>query len=222
MERDAFLERVRLATAMADPTDATTYAPGPLLVDLPPTDLVDEFTASLQRVDGVVHRAAATAEVAGIVIDILRRHSASSYVTWDELPVSGVVDAIANTDITRMPTGIPHDPAERVRRQAAYRDLTVGITGAWAGLSLSGSVVLATGNGRPRMASLIPLVHVALLDTRLMYRSLSHFVATHPTAARDSANLVVITGPSRTGDIEMKLNLGVHGPKHLHVVLYEE
>jgi L-lactate dehydrogenase complex protein LldG len=69
------------------------------------------------------------------------------------------------------------------------------------------------------MASLIPLVHIALLRSADISPSLSHWVAEHPEAARQTSNLVFVTGPSRTADIEQVLNLGVHGPKHLHVVL---
>jgi L-lactate dehydrogenase complex protein LldG len=221
VERDAFLARVRIASAAAEPTLATSYEPGPLLVDLPPADLVEEFAESLQAVDGIAHVAATEDAVPGIVTGILQSHDAASFVAWDELPVPGVVPAVGALGLQRLETELPEDPAARTAMQEGYMDLTAGITGAAAGLSLSGSVVLASGPGRPRMASLIPLVHIALLDTRRMYRTISHFAAANPEAAAATANLIVITGPSRTGDIEMKLNLGVHGPKHMHVVLFD-
>lgn len=221
MERDAFLSRVRTASAAAEPSLATSYQPGPLLVELPPVDLVTEFVEQLEAVDGVAHRAAETGDIADIVLGILRSYDAASFVAWDELAAPGLVDGIESTGIVRLPTSLPDDPGERSTRQLAYMDLTAGITGATAGLSISGSLVLESGPGRPRMASLIPLVHIALLDTGRLHRSLSHYVDANPNAATASANLIVITGPSRTGDIEQHLNLGVHGPKHLHVVLFD-
>jgi L-lactate utilization protein LutC len=56
---------------------------------------------------------------------------------------------------------------------------------------------------------------------RRIARSLAHYAIDHPAAIEGTSNLVVITGPSRTADIEQQLNLGVHGPKHLHVILVD-
>ncbi|MFZ0625504.1 MAG: LUD domain-containing protein [Acidimicrobiia bacterium] len=50
---------------------------------------------------------------------------------------------------------------------------------------------------------------------------MSHWAEKNPDSARRTANLVVITGPSRTGDIELQLNLGVHGPRQVHIVVIE-
>jgi len=83
----------------------------------------------------------------------------------------------------------------------------------------SGSVVLRHGPGRPRLASLAPEVHIAVLRAEQLHRSLAHFLHAEPGSVGATANLQVITGPSRTADIEQRLNLGVHGPRHLHVVL---
>jgi L-lactate dehydrogenase complex protein LldG len=67
------------------------------------------------------------------------------------------------------------------------------------------------------MASLIPLVHIVLLPERLLFRSPMHWLAGGDVAG--AANVVYITGPSRTADIEQRINLGVHGPREVHVVL---
>ncbi|MGA7281908.1 MAG: LUD domain-containing protein, partial [Acidimicrobiia bacterium] len=109
----------------------------------------------------------------------------------------------------------------RLDDQLEYGDLTLGVTGADAGLAESGSVVLGHGPGRPRMASLIPETHVVLLEAPSIVRTLSHWAEKNPDSARRTANLVVITGPSRTGDIELQLNLGVHGPRQVHIVVIE-
>jgi L-lactate dehydrogenase complex protein LldG len=63
------------------------------------------------------------------------------------------------------------------------------------------------------------LIHVALVRAESIFRSLAQWADEVPDAVVETANLVIVTGPSRTGDIEQHLNLGVHGPKHLHVVL---
>ncbi len=97
--------------------------------------------------------------------------------------------------------------------------IQVGITGALAGIAESGSLVLVGGEGRPLTASLLPDIHIAILRV-------SDLVPTLPDALRmpeilTASAAVIITGPSRTADIEMTLTIGVHGPKELHVFLIE-
>ena len=69
------------------------------------------------------------------------------------------------------------------------------------------------------MASVVPLVHVAVLRRERIVRSVSHWMASEGAGIGDASNLLFITGPSKTGDIEMILTLGVHGPRYLYVVL---
>ena len=218
MEREAFLKNVRVAIQNPDLPAGPAEAPGGLVPDLPETDLIERFLERVEAVDAIAHRAADDGDAIHIISGLLEDYEAAEYLTWDadQLPVAGLLDGLPGKQAS---SSVATDPSDRLSHQAGYMNARVGITGAIAGLAESGSIVLDSGPGRPRMASLIPLVHIALLRSTDISPSLSHWVATNPTAAADTANLFVITGPSRTADIEQILNLGVHGPKHLHVIL---
>jgi len=85
------------------------------------------------------------------------------------------------------------------------------------GLADTGSVVLAASPGEPRARSLLPEVHVSLLrEDRILPGLAELFEALGPDLP---SQLMIITGPSRSADIEQKLTVGVHGPGEAHVVL---
>ncbi len=92
----------------------------------------------------------------------------------------------------------------------------VGITWVDYGLAESGTLVLRAGPQQPRSGSLLPPVHVAVLREDRVVGDLFDLlerVGELPTA------LTLVTGPSRSADIEMSLAVGVHGPGSVHVVL---
>jgi L-lactate dehydrogenase complex protein LldG len=213
VDRTAFLERL--------PRAHPEMYPALLVPDLPKVDLLSHFAQRLASIDGVVHGPFPPVAAADLVTTIFREYKATRYLGWDDVGVVGMHERLTGAGFRRVEGHLPDRGSGRVRQLAGYQDLVVGLTGADAGLAESGSIVVRSGRGRPRMASLIPLVHVAVLSTHRLYRSLSHYVADHPAAIEGTSNLVIITGPSRTGDIEQQLNLGVHGPKHLHVILVE-
>jgi L-lactate dehydrogenase complex protein LldG len=92
-----------------------------------------------------------------------------------------------------------------------------GVSRAVYGLADTGSVVLAASSEEPRAASLLPEVHVSLLAED---RILSGLEALFEALGEELPSaLAVVTGPSRSADIEQKLAVGVHGPGEVHVVL---
>ncbi|MDO9130253.1 MAG: LUD domain-containing protein [Anaerolineales bacterium] len=95
----------------------------------------------------------------------------------------------------------------------------VGITGALAGIAETGSLVITSGEGRPLTASLLPEIHIAVLRAKDLYASLPQVI--NLREVREASAAVLITGPSRTADIEMTLTIGVHGPKELHVFVVD-
>jgi L-lactate dehydrogenase complex protein LldG len=151
------------------------------------------------------------------VAGIAAGHGSRSFLAWDSLPVPGVAAALQSAGIDRVDHDVPVEG--RLEHQLGYDGVDVGVTGAHAALAESGSIVLVHGEGRPRLASLVPEVHIVLLELDVLERNLAHWAQKNPTLAGDTTNLVLVTGPSRTGDIEQQLNLGVHGPRHLHIVM---
>ncbi len=218
MDREQFLQRVRTASRSSGLPPVPRDAPGGLVPVVPSDDLIDRFIERVRMVDGSAEVASDTEDAIGIVRTIVESYGAETYLTWDEdqLPVDGLLGRLPGR---RVSAEIAADVTARLDHQSGYMELVVGITGADAGLAESGSIVLTAGPGRPRMASAIPLTHIALLRAQDIVPTLSHWVAAHPEAPARTSNLTVITGPSRTADIEQVLNLGVHGPKHLHVVI---
>jgi L-lactate dehydrogenase complex protein LldG len=70
-----------------------------------------------------------------------------------------------------------------------------------------------------RLISLLPPVHIAVVTADRMLSGLDELLETLPLPAEQSSSMVLITGPSRTADIEQTLVRGVHGPGEIHVVV---
>jgi L-lactate dehydrogenase complex protein LldG len=93
----------------------------------------------------------------------------------------------------------------------------LGVTGVDYAIPETGTLVLLSSPEKPRAVSLLPRVHLAVIDPSALRADIHQVFA----EAKDQPYLVFITGPSRTADIELTVTLGVHGPRELHVWLVE-
>lgn len=211
MKRDAFISNVANAVLKARLPPANTLSTP--LPALEAVDLMELFRIRAQSVNTVVHGPVSRHSAPRAVVGIAAGHDIGSFVSWTDLPAPGVPSALTAQGWDRIDIRGDEEDLARI----ASADL--GITGADFGLAESGSIVLTHGPGNGRLVSLLPEVHVALLHVDSIHRTLVHWAADGSGSPSDTANLVIVSGPSRTGDIELELNLGVHGPKHVHVVL---
>jgi L-lactate dehydrogenase complex protein LldG len=125
---------------------------------------------------------------------------------------------LADCGITKIP-GVECGYTDRERLRAACAEAAVGITSAEYALADTGTLVMLASPAEPRMISLLPPVHVAVLAPDRLLSSLDELFTVLPNPARNTSSMVLITGPSRTADIEQILVRGVHGPGELHVVV---
>ncbi len=100
--------------------------------------------------------------------------------------------------------------------------IDAGFTFTEAGIADTGTLVLRPGAGEPRTLSLVPPLHVALLRASTLYAGLPAALRTLAPEADMPTNLLLVTGPSKTADIQQVLAFGAHGPKALVIVLVDD
>jgi L-lactate dehydrogenase complex protein LldF len=161
----------------------------------------ERFAAELRALGATVKRVR-TEDVVQEVTEVLRSASIDSLQAWDGLePDITALLAQAGIRVFQKP-----DPAVRA-----------GLTGCSCAIADTGTLVLTSASGKPLSASLLPEIHIAVVGNSQIVWSLEEALRT--PELREASASVLITGPSRTADIEMTLTIGVHGPKELHVLV---
>lgn len=229
-DRELILGRIRESLgrnrAMLE-AEAAACRAAPLPTQFMPTNLgpVEQFTAELEALAGHVHRCTGPAEALEKLRSLLRSHEFDSAVHWDpaELPLEGVGAVLDELGIRSAESSVLGTP-DRVARIQALEPVPVCISGADAAIAESGSIVVVTGPGRGRFASLIAPVHIAIVPADRIVRTLPEafellYASFGRDVAHERANITAISGPSRSADIEQSLTLGVHGPKEIHVIV---
>ena len=95
----------------------------------------------------------------------------------------------------------------------------VGISTAQAAIAETGTLVLVSEDERHRLVSLVPPVHIAIVDASRICETLGEALALLRRRNEMSRAVTFVTGPSRTADIELTLTVGVHGPQELYVII---
>jgi L-lactate dehydrogenase complex protein LldG len=116
------------------------------------------------------------------------------------------------------PRLVPFDrPIEECKREL-FEEVDAGFTTTRGGIAETGGLILWPSPQEPRLLSLVPPVHLALFDTSRIHDSFWHAMRAEGWAERMPPNALLVSGPSKTADIEQTLAYGVHGPKRLVVV----
>jgi L-lactate dehydrogenase complex protein LldG len=133
-------------------------------------------------------------------------------------PIGSVIETAWASDTEGLPELVAYiGPVENFKEDLFQID--AGITSVRAGVAETGAVVLWPTPNEPRLMSLVPPVHVAVLDADTIYNSLAEMMAVEKWADGMPTNALLISGPSKTADIEFTLVFGVHGPKELVLLI---
>lgn len=107
-------------------------------------------------------------------------------------------------------------------KTSLFSTVDAGFTVARSGIAATGTLVLAPDAGTPRTVSLVPPLHVALVYASTLHADLHAAMHAERWSAGMPTNLVLVSGPSKTSDIQQTLAYGAHGPRALWVVIVDD
>ena len=220
--RTEFLESIRHRTrgGRYKPTQApdVAWTPGDepresAYIEDPPARFLEE----LEALGGHGKRVGSVDEAREYVLALAREREAKRLVRWDveEMEELGADGPLGEAGVE---VAVWRD-LEDFRKVAGEADIGLS-TAAWA-IAETGSLVLEHGPGKGRTVTLLPPTHVAVVPVDRILRTVHEAIGKYAggEAGGLPANVSFHTGPSRSGDIEMSIFVGMHGPGDVHVVL---
>lgn len=164
------------------------------------SDLSSFFITKLEKVAGTLETIPNIKDIPFAILGFLDKHQLSQKLVID----------------TRLKK-LPWPNKLQLSYRAAQSDDTVSVSQAFAGIAETGSLVLLSSPASPTTLNFLPENHIIILHQNDL---LSHIedVWTRLRTQSQPRTVNIITGPSRTADIEQTIQLGAHGPKRLHVI----
>ncbi len=223
--RDQILNKLRAARQPFEdaPPRPAKYLDVTLLDDTSRDALIERFSAELTRLMGEPFIVEGDEAACDCVLTLLKQHEAKRILAWDfaHIPVKGLKDAIKSAGIEI------HHPETHDEFRAEILDAAegaqVGITGADYAAAATGTLIFTTGAGKGRIPTVLAPVHIAIINADQVLPRIEDWVAKNRADNMgnfsSAANFCFVSGPSRTGDIEMELILGVHGPGKVQVII---
>jgi L-lactate dehydrogenase complex protein LldG len=220
--RDAMFGRIRRALGVsgdeADRRETVAMRLGaharnlvPKRADIDHAARVDLFRVEAEAVQATVDDAGSLAEIPEIVADYLRLHNLPQRVRHGEdATLTGLPwERTASLEVDRGPA----QPADEVSLSCAF-----------AGVAETGTLILISGPDNPTTLNFLPETHIVVLPKRAVtgsYEDVWDSLRARFGEAEMPRTVNMITGPSRTGDIEQRIELGAHGPRRLHIILVD-
>ena len=210
--REVILQNVRQALGRAAGLIPTTLAAPRLRVPMMNRNRnITLFGQNFEKLGGKLFILQESGEVVPVLAGLLQGKSA----------VASNAPFLASCCITGLP-GVQSGFTDREALRAACATADVGISSADYVLAETGTLVMLASPQEARLISLLPPVHIAVFPRSRMLANLDELLSVLPDPAEQTSSMVLITGPSRTADIEQILVRGVHGPGEIFAVIVED
>ncbi len=213
--RNRILQRLR-RNQPEIPADADAAEP-PAAARMDPQQKIDSFTRRMQAVRAEVHLCRHDNWLQTLA-QLLKEKRIGNLLYGPEGPLGAEIDAFWQQQ-PQLPPLLSHEESIEQWKDSIFFEAQAAITSTRAGIADIGSLVLWPTPQEPRSYSLVPPIHIAVLDEAKLYGTFAELVEREQWRDGLPTNTLLISGPSKTADIEQTLAYGIHGPVELIILL---
>jgi L-lactate dehydrogenase complex protein LldG len=214
--------RENILARLQDATRYTTAAPEPVCLpieSLGRPERIQKLKSLMEAVRSEVHLVAGQDWVRPL-IDIVRQKNLKTLLYGPDSLIGKTLDDAKAAGVEGLPQLVAYTESIEDFKETLFK-VDAGITSTRGAIAETGAIVLWPEEKEPRLLSLVPPVHIAILEADKIFDTFCEMVQTENWPEHMPTNAVLVSGPSKTADIELVLAFGVHGPKELVVLILE-
>ena len=212
--RDRIMSNIRAAAGDNVEVPATACLP---IATYGPQEKIDRLKSLMEAVKTEVH-VVSKKDWPTAVKSVLRRRKLKTLLYAPETALGPELEMAWQNDSEGLPELIIYEGDIESFKETLFQT-DAAITTTVGAIAETGVVVLWPDSTEPRTMSLVPSVHIAVVDSATIYNSFCEIIQRQSWPEKMPTNAILISGPSKTADIEMTLAFGVHGPKELIVLI---
>lgn len=181
---------------------------------------VEQLKHFMEAVRGEVHVVKRSDWIARLQ-DLLRPRAMKTLLYGPGNPLGKTLAAGWPAEDPELPELVPYGSSVEEFKAELFQ-MDAGITSTLGAIAETGALILWPTPEEPRLLSLVPPVHIALVDAKTIYCNFADAITAGNWQAGMPTNALLISGPSKTADIELTLAFGVHGPREVIVLVLED
>ncbi len=216
--RDRILSKLYAARQQAD-TDAAETACLPI-EHLDKSDKIEKLKRLMEAVRSEIHVVRTDAWVDKLR-EILRQRQVKSLLYAPQTEIGEILNSIRDDPTAVLPELIAYQQDVEEFKEKLFH-IDAGITSTVGAIAETGAIILWPTEAEPRLMSLVPPIHIAVLKAEKIYNTFCEVIQAENWPQKMPTNVLLISGPSKTADIELVLAFGVHGPKELIVIIIND
>ena len=216
--RDKIL--ARLNSAIKPGIQATPQAQHPHIEMLGVDQKIEKLKELMQAVRTEVHVTTAAGWVDQLR-DILKQRALKTLLYTPETTIGDRLKTEWPAEDADLPQLVTYEGDIEDFKDELFQ-IDAAITSTVGGIAETGVIILWPDKKEPRLVSLVPPIHIAVLEAEKIYNTFSEAIETENWPDKMPTNILLISGPSKTADIELTLAFGVHGPKELIVIIVKD